>query len=111
MKALIVDALASGKGTRKATRDVIGAGPRTVAGVLEAHGHEARIAPVEQYLSQASYAGYDALLVSGMTSDLQAVRGAKVRAVPTIFINGVKPQRRSLEVFSQAVEEALKKKK
>jgi radical SAM superfamily enzyme YgiQ (UPF0313 family) len=74
LKALIVDALASGKGTRKATRDVIGAGPRTVAGVLEALGHEARIAPVEQYLSQAFDAGCDALLVSGMTSDLQAIQ-------------------------------------
>ncbi len=75
MKALIVDALASGKGTRKATRDVIGAGPRTVAGVLEAHGHEARIAPVELYLGgRRGEAEYDALLVSGMTSDLQAIQ-------------------------------------
>jgi radical SAM superfamily enzyme YgiQ (UPF0313 family) len=74
LKALIVDALASGKGTRKATRDVIGAGPRTVAGVLETHGHQARITPVEQYLNKASAADYDALLVSGMTSDLQAVQ-------------------------------------
>lgn len=75
MKALIVDALASGKGTRKATRDVIGAGPRTVAGVLEAHGHETRIAPVELYLGgRRGEAEYDALLVSGMTSDLQAIQ-------------------------------------
>jgi len=75
LKALIVDALASGKGTRRATRDVIGAGPRTVAGVLEASGHEARITPVERYLgSTDAEDDYDALLVSGMTSDLQAVQ-------------------------------------
>ena len=73
MKALIVDALASGKGTRRATRDVIGAGPRTVAGVLEATDHEVRIAPVERYL-RTTDADYEALLVSGMTSDLQAVQ-------------------------------------
>jgi hypothetical protein len=73
LKALIVDALASGKGRRKATRDVIGAGPRTVAGVLEATGHEAKITPVECYLGTADD-DYDALLVSGMTSDLQAVQ-------------------------------------
>ncbi len=73
MRILIVDALASGKGARRATRDVIGAGPRTVAGVLETLGHEARIAPAESYLNEASD-GYNALLVSGMTSDLQAVQ-------------------------------------
>lgn len=74
MKALIVDALASGKGTRRATRDVIGAGPRTVAGVLEATGHEARITPVESFLRATDPADSDALLVSAMTSDLQAVQ-------------------------------------
>jgi len=74
LKALIVDALASGKGTRRATRDVIGAGPRTVAGVLEATGHEARITPVESFLRATDAADYDALLVSAMTSDLQAVQ-------------------------------------
>jgi radical SAM superfamily enzyme YgiQ (UPF0313 family) len=74
LRALIVDALASGKGTRRATRDVIGAGPRTVAGVLEAAGHEARITPVESFLRKKVAAEYDALLVSGMTSDLQAVQ-------------------------------------
>jgi radical SAM superfamily enzyme YgiQ (UPF0313 family) len=74
LKALIVDALASGKGTRVATRDVIGAGPRTVAGVLETHGHETRITPVELYLRRNGDEDYDALLVSGMTSDLQAIQ-------------------------------------
>ncbi|MBN2334879.1 B12-binding domain-containing radical SAM protein [Candidatus Bathyarchaeota archaeon] len=73
MNALIVDALASGKGTRKTTRDVIGAGPRTVAGVLEAHGVETLITPVERYLSKPG-TGYDVLLVSGMTSDMQALQ-------------------------------------
>ena len=77
MKPLIVDALASGKGERIATRDVIGAGPRAVAGVLEAHGLAPRVLPVEELLKSRGYPeGYDLLLISGMTSDLRAVQRA-----------------------------------
>ncbi|MCW4049951.1 MAG: B12-binding domain-containing radical SAM protein [Candidatus Bathyarchaeota archaeon] len=74
MKLLIVDALASGKGTRKTTRDVIGAGPRAVAGVLEARGIETKIIPVNMFLDGRFKTGFDALLVSGMTSDHTAVQ-------------------------------------
>lgn len=72
MKPLIVDALASGKGIRKTTRDVIGTGPRTIAGVLEVKGYEPKIIPVEQYL-KLKKTEYDMLLVSGMTSDILAI--------------------------------------
>ncbi len=51
MKALIVDALASGKGERKATRDAIGAGPRAVTGILESRGIEASIIEAETILT------------------------------------------------------------
>lgn len=75
MKPLIVDALASGRGERIATRDVIGAGPRGIAGVLEVRGIRAEICLAEDILrSEAQLRGYDALLVSGMTPDLPAVR-------------------------------------
>ena len=38
MKLLLVDALSAGQGSRKSSRDVIGAGPRTIAGVVEEFG-------------------------------------------------------------------------
>ena len=75
MRPLIVDALASGKGSRLATRDVIGAGPRAIAGVLESSKHMPKLAPVAAVLEgRVDLREYDALLVSGMTSDLTAIR-------------------------------------
>lgn len=75
MRPLIVDALACGRGRRLATRDVIGAGPRAVAGVLEKAGLSPRIALAETVLEGGvDPEAYDLLLVSGMTSDLTAVR-------------------------------------
>ncbi len=75
MRPLIVDALASGKGSRVATRDVIGAGPRAIAGVLEAGVQRPKLAPVAAVLEgHVDLQEYDALLVSGMTSDLTAIR-------------------------------------
>jgi radical SAM superfamily enzyme YgiQ (UPF0313 family) len=74
VKALIVDALASGKGARIVTKDVIGAGPRTIAGVLESNGIETRIMTADRYLENSNQVHYDVLLVSAMTSDLHAAR-------------------------------------
>jgi len=75
VRPLIVDALAYGRGKRQATRDVIGAGPRAVAGVLESEGFEPRVAPVEEALGRSfNLSSFDLLLVSGMTSDLPTVR-------------------------------------
>jgi radical SAM superfamily enzyme YgiQ (UPF0313 family) len=75
VRPLIVDALAFGRGKRQATRDVIGAGPRSIAGVLESSGIEPRIAPVEEALGRAfNPSAYDLLMVSGMTSDLRTIR-------------------------------------
>lgn len=75
MRPLIVDALASGRGERIATRDVIGAGPRGVAGVFEGRGIRVGICLAEEILGHEELLqGYDLLLVSGMTPDLPAVR-------------------------------------
>jgi len=46
-----------------------------------------------------------------MQQDAEASKKARVRAVPTILINGIAPKGRSIEVFSQIVDEELKKKK
>ncbi len=74
MKPLIVDTLASGKGTRLTTRDVIGAGPRTVAGVLEKHGMKPTIVPVEKFLrDKIKNQSFDVILISGMTSDIPSM--------------------------------------
>jgi len=90
---LIVDALATGQGKRMATRDVIGAGPRAVAGVLEQRGLEPRIAVAEAVLNgQIELKDYDILLVSGMSSDYPAVRRViskwKVTSKGPILIGG-----------------------
>lgn len=74
MKALIVDCLARGGDGRKATLDVLGVGPRAVAGVLEREGIRYRLLSFEEYCSRAGRIGdYDLLLVSGMTVDKSAV--------------------------------------
>jgi radical SAM superfamily enzyme YgiQ (UPF0313 family) len=75
VRPLIVDALASGRGKRLATRDVIGAGPRAVAGVLEERRLTPRIIQAEALLrGDLDLGGYDLLLASGMTSDFRAVK-------------------------------------
>jgi len=74
-RALIVDMLARGSGKRLSTIDVVGAGPRTVAGVLEQAGVEVDLLIGEEALhSRGVFRSYDILLVSGMTSDLPGVR-------------------------------------
>ncbi len=73
---LIVDTLARGsKGKRVVTVDAIGAGPRTVAGVLEALGVHAEIAPAEDVIEDpARLRGWDALFVSAMSIDEPTVK-------------------------------------
>jgi radical SAM superfamily enzyme YgiQ (UPF0313 family) len=74
VKTLIVDALASGRGRRLATLDVIGVGPRAIAGVLETRGLEPTLARAYEVLGgKVDLAKYDMLFVSGMTMDLRAI--------------------------------------
>ena len=87
MKALIVDALAAGKGERKATRDAIGAGPRALAGLLETRGIAASIFEAETILARGFTEDYDLVLVSGMTNDIPAIRKivTKLRCGPVVL--------------------------
>ena len=75
MRPFIVDALNSGKGKILSSKDVIGVGPRTVAGILESFGLKPRIALVEAILEgHLDFREYDLMLASGMTSDITAIR-------------------------------------
>ena len=74
-KILIVDALSAGEGQRKSSRDTIGCGPRTVAGVFEKHKIPCHIQRAEQILSAKSpFKGFDHLAISAMTMDSPVVR-------------------------------------
>ncbi|AIJ04867.1 Radical SAM domain protein [Methanocaldococcus bathoardescens] len=73
MKALIIDCLASGDGKRILARDVIGAGPRTVKGILQNEGIEAKITPVED-LDIKNVKKYNLIFISAMTSDFKCVK-------------------------------------
>ena len=76
MDAIIVDALARGRyGRRVVTVDAIGAGPRTVAGVLEQKGLDVRLAVAEEVLDNPRLLeDYDVLLISAMSIDEPTVK-------------------------------------
>jgi radical SAM superfamily enzyme YgiQ (UPF0313 family) len=74
MKVLVIDALGSGSGVRFSSRDAVGCGPRSVAGVVESFGSEAKMLSAEQFLEKPELANYyDLLMVSAMSIDRQAV--------------------------------------
>lgn len=85
---LILDALASGRGKRLSSLDVIGAGPRLIAGILEEFGFEYELMRVEDFLKRGKpFQGVS--LVSAMSMDEAAVaraarllRGIKVIGGP-----------------------------
>ncbi len=71
---LIVDALSAGRGKRVTSRDTIGCGPRTVAGVLEENGINCRIKRAEEILhGRVKLTRYTHLAISAMSMDRQAV--------------------------------------
>lgn len=72
---LILDALASGEGKRLSSLDVIGAGPRLIAGILERFGLEYKIIRVEDFLGKRKPFG-GVCLVSAMSMDEVAVSKA-----------------------------------
>mgnify|MGYP001772529292 CR=1 FL=1 len=78
MKALVVDALARGEGAKYATVDVVGAGPRVVAGLVK-DLIDVNYVPYEVALTH-ELARYDYLLISAMISDLGAVNTLVERA-------------------------------
>ena len=74
MRILLIDCLARGSGGRKATVDVIGVGPRVIAGILEREGYSYKILTFEDFkLMPKTAKRYDILFVSGMTVDKPAV--------------------------------------
>lgn len=78
MSFLIVDALGCGRGRRLATLDVIGSGPRIIAGVLEKHDLSVRVLPYSVISSNPNVLRkFNFLLVSAMSVDFPAVRRVK----------------------------------
>ncbi|MHA1275668.1 MAG: B12-binding domain-containing radical SAM protein [Candidatus Helarchaeota archaeon] len=75
MRILIIDALGSESGSRRFTRDVISAGPRTIAGILQKFSIKARILTAEEFLkTDKSMISADYLFVSAMSMDFEAVQ-------------------------------------
>ena len=73
MRALLVDCLGTVRGSRPATLDVIGAGPRAIAGALEHLGcNVSVITPREVLRARRAMRNYDLLLLSAMSTDLAA---------------------------------------
>jgi radical SAM superfamily enzyme YgiQ (UPF0313 family) len=74
-RTLIVDALGTGSGQRRSSRDSIGCGPRTIAGVFEKYDFPTRIARAEDILTTTGILrGFDHLAISAMTMDLYATQ-------------------------------------
>ncbi len=71
---LIVDALAAGHGRRKSSRDSIGCGPRTIAGIFEANDLECRIIRSEDITSRRQLKRFSHLTISAMTMDIDSCR-------------------------------------
>jgi len=70
---LIADALAAGSGKRTSSRDSIGCGPRTIAGVFEKYDITCRIMRAEDLLEKPSrMKRFSHLVISAMTMDLPA---------------------------------------
>lgn len=95
---LIMDALAHGSGIKRFTRDVIGAGPRTVAGIFESCGYPALITPAELLFKkpqkkQKLLKKSDVLLISAMTMDRKTVKRSikfwrKVKQNAPVIVGG-----------------------
>ena len=73
MRALLIDCLGTVRGRRPATLDVIGAGPRSIAGVLKALGCDIVLTTPSRALKMRKRLRYfSALFLSAMSSDLVA---------------------------------------
>ncbi|MEM4757176.1 MAG: radical SAM protein [Desulfurococcaceae archaeon] len=73
MKVLVIDALARCTGKRYATMDVIGSGPRIVAGIVNEY-FETALYPYEYVVKNISMTkNFDLILISAMSTDKLAV--------------------------------------
>ncbi len=88
---LVVDALARARGRRYTSFDVVGAGPRVVAGIIKYAGFEVDLFPYERVIDgNVDLAKYDAIFISAMSSDKGALQ-AIVKKIPrdkTIVVGG-----------------------
>lgn len=75
MNVLVIDALGAEKGYRRFSRDIIGAGPRSIAGVLEHAGLNCKIVLAEHFLTSKKddMNNFDMLFISGMSIDLPCI--------------------------------------
>ncbi|MGV9169944.1 MAG: B12-binding domain-containing radical SAM protein [Promethearchaeia archaeon] len=74
-KTLIVDALAAGSGKRTSSRDSIGCGPRSIAGIFEKSDIQCRIKRAEELLQKpARMKRFSHIAISAMTMDLPATQ-------------------------------------
>jgi len=71
--------LAVGSGRRRSSVDVIGAGPRQIAGVLERTGVRYRLVTAEEALKLRRGGEFDVVMVSAMTMDAEAARRIAAR--------------------------------
>lgn len=124
-KVLIVDCLGRVKGKRLSTVDIIGAGPRAVAGVLEKHKMYCTVKPIDEYERiLRKFKEYDALFISAMTPDRPAVvkivkawrrisKGPIVLGGPIVFgLENLKKLDFDIAVYGEAektLEELLEK--
>ncbi len=86
MNILIIDALAANDGHRLFTRDVIGAGPKLLAGIVKTSQSYPIIVRVEDLLNSShshTLSSFDGFLISAMSVDLVAVK--KVIAILRSF--------------------------
>lgn len=75
VRALVIDALARYKGKRYSTFDVVGAGPRIVAGIIESTGHDVLLLSYEKFMANKKLAkNFQIILVSVMSQDLGALK-------------------------------------
>ncbi|MEZ0394069.1 MAG: radical SAM protein [Desulfurococcaceae archaeon] len=84
MKVAVVDALARSSGKRYSTHDVVGAGPRAVAGLLSSLGLDVYYTSYEKFMQDIARASkFDAVFISAMITDIGAVgliaRGLRAR--------------------------------
>ncbi len=79
LKVAVVDCLAFGSlGRRVSSVDVVGAGPRLLVGMLKKLGLEPELLECDRALA-TSLEGFDVLMVSGMSSDIESMKAVLKR--------------------------------
>ncbi|MFW9923827.1 MAG: hypothetical protein ACFFDW_11130, partial [Candidatus Thorarchaeota archaeon] len=73
LRILVVDATGAEKGKRMFTRDAIGAGPRSVCGILEKVRVKSKIILAEEILTKGFPQNFNSLFISAMSMDKIAV--------------------------------------